>query len=389
MRRRVARWVRRMAPPLLLLPLSLLVALLAGEVLVRLAAPQQLVLLRPDIWTPADTLGWLHRPGVDTEVNTGERTVRFLTDADGYRVGPDGPVDAQRRVLLLGDSFMEALQVEYEQSLAGLMEHDLARILGEPVAVRNAGVGAWDVSHYLLEARRRLAAEDFDLVVVAVYLGNDLVSEAHERFEPREVEERHAFRMPRSLSRDELISAVARPLNDWLEVRSHLAILTKNTLRGVLMGMGLTARYIPGEIMVERRDAPDWSISAGILAEIDALARDRDTPALFVLIPSVYQVDPGLLREHARALGVDPATLDPDQPNRQLGDRMREEGLTVIDLLPELRAAHEQGARLYGTIDPHFAPEGHRVTWEGLSAAVLPFFRPAEVLTSAEGGSRR
>ncbi len=36
---------------------SLLITLLADEALTRIVAPQQLILIRPDIWQPADTVG--------------------------------------------------------------------------------------------------------------------------------------------------------------------------------------------------------------------------------------------------------------------------------------------------------------------------------------------
>src|SRR5256714_14878773 len=83
-----------------------------AELLVRLAAPQQLIVKRPDIWQPVDTLGWNHRPNVSTTINTGERTIHLYTDRDGFRVGRAGRVEAKRRILLLGDSFMEARSEE-------------------------------------------------------------------------------------------------------------------------------------------------------------------------------------------------------------------------------------------------------------------------------------
>jgi hypothetical protein len=125
-----------------LLAVALCIALLGAELSVRVLAPQQLILKRTDIWQPADTLGWIHRPNVNTTINTGERAVHFRTDQDGYRVARSGRrEDADQTVLLLGDSFMEALQVDYEQSLPGLLDVRLSSGLHGTIAVRNAGVG--------------------------------------------------------------------------------------------------------------------------------------------------------------------------------------------------------------------------------------------------------
>src|ERR1043166_7782409 len=70
---------------------GLALALGLSELLVRLVAPQELIIKRPDVWRPADTLGWFHWPNVTTTIITGDRTVRFITD--GAVAGIDGRVD--------------------------------------------------------------------------------------------------------------------------------------------------------------------------------------------------------------------------------------------------------------------------------------------------------
>src|SRR5436309_14376811 len=140
-RRRTATEVSERATPrhhllgtAILTGMSCLLAVGASEVLVRVFAPQQLILKLPDVWQGVDTLGWPHRDEVAAVINTGERSVRFITDRFGFRVGSRARAAWTKRVLLLGDSFMEAMQVEYEQSTAGLLEAGLERRLGAPVA---------------------------------------------------------------------------------------------------------------------------------------------------------------------------------------------------------------------------------------------------------------
>src|SRR5262249_43497278 len=103
---------RSIVPNILVGLFSLFLALGAAEVAVRIVAPQQLILKRADIWKPRDTLGWDHRPNVNTTINTGERTVQVRTDSDGFRIGRNDPPAGGSQVLLIGDSFAEALQVE-------------------------------------------------------------------------------------------------------------------------------------------------------------------------------------------------------------------------------------------------------------------------------------
>lgn len=354
----------------LLLFVTMTVVLVASEFLVRVVAPQQPMILRDDIWQPVDSLGWSHRPDVATSINTGEGSVRVFTDHRGYRVSATGPVEADRSVLLLGDSFMAALQVEYEESLAGLMERGLEDALRERVAVRNTGVGAWDPPHYLMKIRRALDREPADAVVVAVYLGNDVVSERWERFEPRDPVPRPAFSIPRSVSRSAWIEGVARPADFHFRRFSHLYLLARGQLLELRMRLGLTSIYFPAEFLAPEAGSPRWDVTAEILEDIANEARSRDTPILFFLIPAHFQVIPADLERHIRAFQLDTLDVRIDQPNELLGTRMRERGLHVLDVTGPLRTAAESGQRPYGQTDTHFSAIGHQVTWEAIKEEV-------------------
>ena len=359
---------------LLVACVSLCVAFGMGEGLVRLVAPQQLILKRPDIWQPIDTLGWVHRPDVNTTINTGEGTVRLITDRDGYRVGPAGRIDGNKRILLLGDSFMEALQVEYEQSFAGLLETRLAQRLGEPVAVRNTGVGGWDPPQYLVAERRALARERFDLVVVAVYLGNDVVPRRIERFAPRAPVEVHPLRWPRHFNASELIDAVLYPINDFFEVRSQLFIFVKTRAEAVRARLGLTAEEFPVDLLRHEAGSPRWSVTAEICRDIREAAAAHGVPVLFVLVPAPYQVDSTDFSQALREFKIEPGAVDLEQPNHLLAEEMHRYRLTVLDALPEFRRGANSGARLYGTVDRHLSREGHdvleRLVEPGLAASL-------------------
>lgn len=334
---------------------SVLIALMCAEAVVRVVAPQQLVLVRPDIWHGVDSVGWRFRPNLNTTVNWGERTVRLYTDSNGFRVGPNGPSHGPKKVLIIGDSFMAALQVEYDQSLAGLLEKDLH------VAVRNAGQAGWDPPQYDIAARTLLARDTFDLVLVSVYLGNDVVTERPARIPPRLPVTIQHLRMPHSLARAELVNALIRPANDWLEQHSHLFILLKTRLQGLVMKTGMSADYFPDELRKTTANTPRWDVTAGALADIAVAGQRRHIPTLFVLIPAPFQVDTATFTEFLQAFGVDATTVDLDQPERLIGDRLRARHLDVIDVLTPFRAANEGAPPLYGHVDRHLSPRGHQV----------------------------
>jgi hypothetical protein len=340
---------------------SCLVALLLAEFVVRIAAPQQLIQIRPDLWQPVDSVGWVRRPNANLRINTGERTVSIRTDADGYRIGAAGRRDAPTRVLLIGDSFIEALQVEHEQSVAHLLEQRLGDSLRRPVVVRNAGINGWNPNHYLIRTRQLLARERFALVVIAVFVGNDAVPYRFERIAPRAPVQRRRFRLPRSASWSEIVDALFAPMNDALEVRSHLYILAKNQLSTMRMRLGMTADYLPLEYRREQATSPRWHNTAAIARDIRTVARGSRTPVLFVLIPERFQVYPDDFHRYLRGFGIDSTTVDVEQPSRLLNDAFRAESLVVIDALASMRAAASATPeRFYGRVDQHLSPAGHR-----------------------------
>ena len=357
--------------PLLLLSISLVLGLVLAEVATRVVAPQQLFLIRPDVFQPVDSLGWKHSPDLSTTINTGEGTVTLYTDHRGFRVGREGAVESERSVLVLGDSFMAALQVEYEESLPGLMQAELSAVGGGPVAVRNTGVGGWDPPHYLIKARQELSRKVPELVVVAVYLGNDVVERGMDHFEPRVPFPRPRFSIPTGLSPRAWVEAFAAPMDFRLRQVSHLYVLLRSQLVELRMRLGLSIVYFPQEYLASEAESPRWDVTAAILGEIQAEADAHGVPVIFVLIPAHFQVLEDELARHVNAFSLDTLEIRIDQPNDLLGDRLRSKGLEVLDPLPSLRAAADRGKIPYGRVDSHFNEAGHRVMWDHVRDRVL------------------
>jgi hypothetical protein len=258
---------------------------------------------------------------------------------------------------------MEALQVEYGVSLAGLIETDL---LNGPATVRvwNTGVSGWSPNQYYLRAVPMLASREWDGVLAAIYVGNDVVSARTDSVPRREASVVHRLRAPRSLRWSELIDAVLYPVNDFLEVRSHLFVLFKRQMRTVLMAMELTAADFDYWYYREAADHPGWQVSIDLLHDIATKAAERGVPVLFALVPSAFQVDPSVFDEYARGLGIDPTVVDLEQPTRIFREGLETRGHRVVDLLPGLRVALATRGPLYGDVDQHLTANGHRVAFE-------------------------
>jgi len=240
--------------------------------------------------------------------------------------------------------------------------------------VRNTGVGGWDPPQYLMEERHALARERFDLVLVALYLGNDVVPRRIERYPPRAPVEVHALRWPRRFSGAELIDAVLYPINDFLEVRSQLFIFVKTAAGTMRARLGLTAEEFPIDLMRREASSPRWSVTAQICRDIRDFAAAHHTPTLFMMIPAPYQVDSGDFYQALREFKIDPAAVDLDQPNRLLAEAADPYRLAVFDALPAFRTSARAGTRLYGSVDRHLSPAGHDVLERLVEPLVAAYF---------------
>ena len=364
--------MRSLAVSGLLITLSTIIALLLAEAAVRAFFPQQLIEFHQDVYVPVDGFGFKLKANNDTRVNRGDGEVHLLTDEHGYRVGEAGRTAADINILALGDSFLEALQVDYDQTMTSLVEDRLAKEKGESVSILNTGVSMYNPNHYLMTARKELARGKFSLVVVFIYMANDVVDERTSYYEPLAPTSKHILRFPESLDKREIIDAVLYPVNDFLENRSHLFVLFKDRGRTLLARLGLTPYYFPGVMKKATAGFEQWQLTADILQDIERLAASHDTPTLFVLLPASYQVNKKTFDWYLNSFDIDPASVDLDQPSKILTAELTKRKLRVIDTTEALRQAYNTGTEdLYGKVDPHFAPKGHQVVADTL----MPYIR--------------
>ncbi len=360
----------------LMVAVSLTITLVLLEVCVRIFMPQQLIIRRSNVYVPDDRFGHRVAANIDTHVNTGERKVHVLTDAHGHRVGAEPRTAAEYRILALGDSFLLALQVEYAQIMTTLLEAPLSEALGGQVEVVNTGVEDWNPNHYLLEEKDELARTDYDMVLVFIYMENDVVSYRVDEFAPRESEPVHRLRIPKALSKDELVNALLYPINDYFEGHSHLFVWVKSRLLATIHSEFVSHSFADA-MLSDFADDHMWANTADICADIEAEAARYDIPTLFVLLPAPYQIYADeWLADYLKFAEVDPNTVDLDQPARLLLSEMRARGLTVIDITDALLdVAEADGVRLYGDVDRHFTPHGHAVVADLLVEPVLEQLR--------------
>ena len=156
--------------------LSLLILELAFRSLIPLDSRQPLEFRIPD-----PIFGWALQPNTTYLYKTPESVVSVTYNSKGWRdlehqvKKPDGVF----RILVLGDSFMEANSVKLEESFHRQVE-ELARAAGKKVEVINMGVAGYGTLQEYLVFEHIGRLYDPDLVLVGFYDGNDLINNSFE-----------------------------------------------------------------------------------------------------------------------------------------------------------------------------------------------------------------
>ncbi len=337
------------------------------EILVRVFAPQVLQHDVPDLWVQDPVISWKHATNAHAVANTGDRDVEICTDALGDRVacGVVARSDCAKRILAVGDSYVEALAVPFAETV-------WQRIDAETHACTSVtGVSGYHLSQYLVSARARLAepGAKYDLVILALYVGNDLTNDAEKLPAAQDVQRRPFRLFPAGLSAQALFDWFY-PFNAWLESRSHAYLALRFTIRR-LRDPGDVGLYGVSRGLRKSLLTPDWldETARGVRLVAEA-AHAHGARVLVVVIPERSQVlDP----DGARLLRAMPGLtgdIDMSQTSRELMPRIQAiaEVDRVVDLLPILRANPDPA--FWGEGDTHFSPLGHVQWFEAIRAPV-------------------
>ena len=152
-----------------------------------------------------------------------ERRIEFLVKGRWNNIGCHDDVDyvssSKPSVLFLGDSFVEAMQLDVRDTVQGLLRQ---RAFGQTFDVWACGVAGWNattVARYLdndanvpLQALRQLSTLKPTYVVYFVFMGNDLRDQAGPSFEEamshvRWMSQTDAIWGTRAYSKDEVTDA--------------------------------------------------------------------------------------------------------------------------------------------------------------------------------------
>jgi hypothetical protein len=379
----------RLGARLLLLLVGLLLPLLLLEAALRLVGP-----ILPGNYNTGTFLtthpvyGRFHVPNFDGWVKTSEFTSRVTINSLGLR-GPERPYakpPGATRVLVLGDSFVEAAQVHEAEGVVGQLEAVLTARGGGPVEVLNAGVGGWGQHQQYVFLREEGVRYEPDLVLVHLYLGNDVYDSSWVlQGRPRTVREPYfVFEDDGTFRQLEFRSR--RPE----EVAPAVALLRERTMLWNVFETGVLQKLGPGdedddvranrfnynkvvihELRSSERQQEAWRVTLALLDRIRRLGEERGFRTMLVVAPALYQVDDRDWAELLRANRLKEESWSADLPNRVLAERAAEHGMPMLDLLPAFRAEHARGGPpLYFAQDRHWTPAGHALAAREIAQSV-------------------
>ena len=373
---------------LLAVALPLLVALLAAEGVLRLtrfASPIGLAYQTDSIQ------GHRLRPGYRGWFrNEGEAF--FTVNSDGMPDREFAKTKAPNtfRVAVIGDSFTEAPGIPRAHRYTTILERALtgcAALNGKAVEVLAFGASAYGPAHELLEMRTHVWPYAPDLVLLQLFLPNDLRGSVRELTgggqAPYFVRGPAGWELDstsrRMSQRPELVRALESQAYRWLRTL-HVVQAARLSRRSMSLPAATDTTFgfeagADWQIFVPPPSAAwdqAWQTTEGLLGVMQAEAQQRGTRFMIAAFPSGIQVHPVIARREAfiARLGSN-ARLDyPEQRLAEIGTRL---GIPILDLAPRMRT-HAESTRtiLYGFPNAtlglgHWNADGHRFGGETIA----------------------
>jgi hypothetical protein len=312
--------------------------------------------------------GRRNRPGAGWK-KTSEYTSWIEVNSKGLRGAeidyPKPP--GEFRILVTGDSFTFAEQVNQHETFTQLLEERLnSEQAGLQYRVLNAGSNGWATANEAVYLTKEGVRFKPDVVIVALYLGND-VSDNYRRVATVSVAKEADLRL-RGADSFEGPRRVLRRSELYTVFES--GVLAKLPIWGDDGGSYSSDRRAP-RTLEEAQEA--WAITEELLDRMRDVTESQGARFMVLVVPSataVAQRGGTAVREtddedeEESRDDIKPGFEDPHGTLAELTERA---GLISLDLLHELRRADNRiKERLYYRQNAHWTAAGHQVAAEQL-----------------------
>ena len=331
-------------------------------------------------YQPDPDFGWKHTAGHSYTYYVEDREIPVSINSRGLRdddYSYTKPADSLR-ILLLGDSLTEALQVRKEDSFADLLEqqlNDKAEKDSRPVIqVINSGTSGYGTDNELLFFRHEGRKYQPDIVTLVLYIGNDIRNNWHvlENLDTGGTQKPY-FSLSGSelqvhdypfVRQESVFSKAKLFLNTHVRLYSFLRELRNNFRHSdalEVMGMPLDFNLFLSEYPQEWQEA--WNVTEALILKLDREVRDSGARLYVVVIPSQMQVHEQIWESQVSVFtDMKDRQWDRDKPNRRLDAFLEQHRIPFTDLLAGFRQhSTTSGEELYLRSDGHLNEQGHQL----------------------------
>jgi lysophospholipase L1-like esterase len=337
-----------------------------------------------------ERLGHFHVPNFDGWIKAKEFITHVKISPLGLRdrrttyAKPPGTL----RVVFLGDSFVEAVQVQQWQGVAERLEAELTASTGRPVEVINAGVAAYGTGQELLLLEQEVYKYEPDVVLLLFFVGNDVTNNNY-RLELWENNLKLALKPYWDLDRQGNLRMIPgpppNPPTGLVQSMRNCCLLYNVVETGVfnklnqdyprerLEAIGGLRTPLRGLYDTEPEDEwlRAWRISEALLARMRDQSQALGASLVVAGAPEWRTLDEPAWRQEVASARLDSGRLQISAPTDQLGTILDRLGVPYVDLLPPFQAATAAGGGPYFfDFDKHWNPQGHAVAAQALADAL-------------------
>lgn len=332
-----------------------LITLAFLEVIVRIFFPQNLNYTQFD-----SILMYRHIPDFEVKYSRQEfsNTIKFNSKGlRDYEYSYNKPKDTYR-MLLLGSSFSQALQVQLNQTYENALEKKLNENLKGKYEVINMAVGGWGTAQELFFLRTEGLKYKPDLILLDFSI-RDITENA---ISPLVSLENGAI-----AEHIPVKASLAKKALLFCSRYSHLCSLTQTVLLSDLGKKPNAKKTAAKQDLFYKNPPPEANEEIEktflLIKSIKDVADSNKIPLLMVLIPHREQVDDSKFREYIKQYGLDGKDVEYDKIQKLAVKFASENKIEVFDMLPYFRQKNSNNT-FYFDIDGHWNAKGHALAAE-------------------------